>query len=209
MPQKMIDNVHWLGHDTFRVSGSKTVYFDPWDVSGEPKADIILVSHDHYDHCSPDDVAKLSKPDTVILTEAQSAQKLTGDVRVMTPGQSLEAHGVKVTAVPAYNVDKAFHPKANQWLGFVVEMDGVRIYHTGDSDFIPEMKDLQVDIALVPVSGTYVMDAGQAVEAARAIRPAIAVPMHYGRIVGSDDDARSFADALAGEIAVVIKTKEE
>ena len=204
----MIDQLHWLGHSSFYYQGSKIVYFDPWEVSGQPKADVVLVSHDHHDHCSPDDVAKISKPDTVIVTEPKAAGRLSGDVRVMAPGQSLEANGIKVTALPSYNQDKQFHPRANAWLGFIAEIDGVKIYHTGDSDLIPEMEGLEVDIALIPVSGTYVMDADQAVEAARAIRPKIAVPMHYGRIVGSEEDAKKFEAALKDEIRVVVKTKE-
>jgi L-ascorbate metabolism protein UlaG (beta-lactamase superfamily) len=208
MPEKMIENIHWLGHDGFYVEGSKVVYFDPWEIGGGPKADLVCISHEHYDHCSPGDVEKISKQDTVIVTEAVAAGKLSGDVRVLKPGESLEVAGVRVTAVPSYNTDKSFHPKSNQWLGFVVEMDGVKIYHAGDSDFIPEMKDLEVDIALIPVSGTYVMDVDQAIEAARAIKPKIAVPMHYGKIVGSEDDAERFAQALENEMTVVIKQKE-
>jgi len=208
MPEKMIDKIHWLGHDSFYVQGSKVVYFDPWEVSGSPKADLVLVSHDHYDHCSPEDVAKISKPETVIVTEPDSAKKLKGNVKSMKPGQSLEVSGVKIKAVPSYNVDKQFHPKANNWLGFIVELDGVKIYHAGDTDFIPEMKGLDVDIALIPVSGTYVMNADQAVQAARAIKPKIAVPMHYDKIVGSEADAKKFAEALKNEMKVVVKKKE-
>lgn len=208
MPEKMIENIHWLGHDGFYVTGSRVVYFDPWEISHGPKADIICISHEHFDHCSPGDVEKISKEDTVIVTEALAAGKLSGDVRVLKPWGSVEVAGVRVTAVPSYNTDKAFHPKSNEWLGFVVEMDGVKIYHAGDADFIPEMKDLDVDIALIPVSGTYVMDADQAIEAARAIKPKIAVPMHYGKIVGSEDDAKKFADALKDEMTVVIKQKK-
>ncbi len=208
MPENMIDRIHWLGHDSFYAAGSRVVYFDPWEIGAFPKADIVLVSHEHGDHCSPADVARVSKPGTVVITEPRSAAKLTGDVRVVSPGRSLEVGGVRVTAVPSYNMDKDFHPKANNWLGFVVELDGVKIYHTGDSDFIPEMKEMDVDIALIPVSGTYVMDAEQAVLAARAIKPRIAVPMHYGKIVGSEADAEKFAAALQGEMRVVIKQKE-
>ena len=208
MPEKMIENIHWLGHDSFYVKGSKVVYFDPWEVSGVPKADVVLVSHEHFDHCSPDDVAKLTKSDTIIVTEPASARKLSGNVKTVKPGESIVANGVKITAMPSYNTDKQFHPKGNNWLGFVVELDGVKIYHSGDTDFIPEMKNLSVDIALIPVSGTYVMNADQAVEAARAIGPKIAVPMHWGKIVGSEDDAKKFAAALEGEMKVVIKKKE-
>ncbi len=208
MPEKMIENIHWLGHDGFYATGSKVVYFDPWEISEGPKADVICITHEHFDHCSPSDVKKISKDDTVIVTEAVAAEKLSGDVRVLKPGQSVDAGGTRVNAVPSYNTDKDFHPKSNEWLGFVVEMDGVRIYHAGDADFIPEMRDLDVDIALIPVSGTYVMDVDQAIEAARAIKPKIAVPMHYGKIVGSEDDAKKFAEALKDEMTVVIKQKE-
>jgi L-ascorbate metabolism protein UlaG (beta-lactamase superfamily) len=208
MPEKMIEHIHWLGHDGFYVAGSKVLYFDPWEISAGPKADVICISHEHFDHCSPGDVEKISKDGTVIVTEAVAARKLSGDVRVLKPGESVEVAGVKVTAVPSYNTDKAFHPKSNQWLGFVVEMDGVKIYHAGDADFIPEMKDLHVDIALIPVSGTYVMNVDQAIEAVRAIRPRIAVPMHYGKIVGSEADAKRFAEKLKDEMTVVVKQKE-
>jgi L-ascorbate metabolism protein UlaG (beta-lactamase superfamily) len=208
MPTKMIDNIHWLGHDGFYAAGSKVVYFDPWEISGGPKADVILITHEHFDHCSPADVEKISTPSTVVITEELSACKLKGTVVVLKPTESTTVHGIKVTAVPSYNTDKQFHPKEKEWLGFIVELDGVKIYHAGDADFIPEMKNLNVDIALIPVSGTYVMNVDQAIEAARAIKPKIAVPMHYGKIVGSEDDAKKFAAALKNEMTVVVKQKE-
>ncbi len=200
----VVEKITWLGHDGFRIDGDQTIYIDPYEIAPGPKADLILVTHEHFDHCAPKDVAKLQSSETVIVTEKDSAQKLTGDVRIMVPGDSITVGKTRIEAVPAYNTNKQFHPKENQWLGFVVEIDGVRIYHAGDTDFIPEMKELKVDIALLPVSGTYVMTAKEAVKAAVAIGPKLAIPMHYGAIVGDKTDAERFQKALAGKIEVVI-----
>ncbi|MCD6297607.1 MAG: MBL fold metallo-hydrolase, partial [Deltaproteobacteria bacterium] len=196
--------IQWLGHDGFRIDAVKTIYFDPYEIKGGPKADLIFISHDHFDHCSPEDVARIQGSDTVIVTEKDSAKKLTGDVRVLKPGETLTLNDIKVQAVPSYNTDKAFHPRANNWLGFVVEIEGVKVYHAGDCDFMPEMKDLEVDIAFLPVSGTYVMTAEQAVEAALAINPKLPIPFHYGAIVGEEQEAGNFRKALEGKTGVVV-----
>ena len=202
--QEMLEKMTWLGHDCFRIDGSKTVYIDPYNIEPGKKADLVLVTHDHFDHCSPEDVEKIMQPETIVATEKDSAKKLSGNVKTVKPGDSLAIDDVKIEAVPAYNINKDFHPKANDWLGFVLEMDGVRIYHAGDTDFIPEMETLNVDIALLPVSGTYVMTADEAVKAALAIEPGIAVPMHYGAIVGDSNDALTFKAKLEGKIDVRI-----
>ena len=207
--QEMAEKLAWLGHDAFRIEASKTIYFDPYGITGGPKADLILISHDHFDHCSPEDAAKVQKAGTVIVTEKTSAKKVSGDVRVIKPGDTVEIEGVKVTGVPSYNTDKDFHPRKNGWLGFIVELDGVKIYHAGDTDFIPEMKDFKVDIALIPVSGTYVMTAEQAVKAALAMKPKLAIPMHYGAIVGDQSDALQFKKELEGKVEVRILKKSE
>jgi L-ascorbate metabolism protein UlaG (beta-lactamase superfamily) len=207
MIQEMANNIFWLGHDSFRIEAEKTIYIDPYQISSGPKADLILITHEHFDHCSPEDVSKIQHSGTVIVTEKDSAKKLSGDVRVIAPGESVSLDDVTVVGVPSYNTDKDFHPKTNAWLGFIVEVEGVRIYHAGDADFIPEMKDFEVDIALLPVSGTYVMSADQAVEAALAIQPKLAIPMHYGAIVGDEGDALNFKKALEGKIEVLILPK--
>lgn len=200
----MVENIHWLGHDSFRVDGPVTIYVDPWQVpAGAPQADLVLITHDHYDHCSPEDVRRISKADTVVVTVAAAAKKLKGDVRVVRPGDSLTVKGVPIEVVPAYNVNKRFHPKSAGHVGFVFTVGGQRIYHAGDTDFIPEMKNLQVDIALLPVSGTYVMTAAEAAEAAQAIKPQVAIPMHYGEIVGSKSDAERFRELYTGEVVVL------
>ena len=207
MIKAFADKIVWLGHDGFRIDAEKTVYFDPYQIEGGPVADLILISHEHFDHCSPEDVAKIQGPETVIVTEKDSAKKLTGDIRILKPGEILDLGDVKIEAVPSYNTDKDFHPRKNGWLGFIVELEGVKVYHAGDADFIPEMKDFDVDIALLPVSGTYVMTADQAVKAALAINPKLAIPMHYGAIVGDMADALNFKKELEGKIEVSILEK--
>ena len=207
MIESFAKKIHWLGHDGFRIDSETTIYFDPYQIEAGPQADLIFISHDHFDHCSPEDVAKIQGPETIIVTEKDSAQKLTGDVRILKPGDSLNLGEIKIQGIPSYNTDKDFHPRKNGWLGFLVEVSGVKVYHAGDTDHIPEMEDLKVDIALLPVSGTYVMTAAQAVKAALAMGPGLAIPMHYGAIVGSSQDALDFKNTLDGKVDVLILGK--
>ena len=204
----MIKNIHWLGHDTFKIVGEKVIYTDPFKIKKKDEADIILITHEHYDHCSPDDVKLVQGPDTVIVTTADCAKKLTGKVKTVKPGDTVTVEGIEIDAVPSYNTNKQFHPRPNGWVGYIFTVQGQRIYVAGDTDYIPEMKNFRVDIALLPVSGTYVMTAEEAVRAALDIGPKIAIPMHYGSIVGSKDDADRFAEGLKGKIEVVILQEE-
>jgi L-ascorbate metabolism protein UlaG (beta-lactamase superfamily) len=205
----MTRDIHWLGHDTFRITGEKTIYTDPFKIKKRDAADLILITHVHYDHCSPDDVAKIQGPDTVIVTPAECAEKLTGKVIVVKPGDTVNAAGVEVQVVPAYNTNKQFHTKDKGWVGYIFIANKMKIYIAGDTDHIPEMKTFQnVDIALLPVSGTYVMTADEAAMAAMDIKPKVALPMHYGSIVGSKKDAEAFAEKLKGKIEVVILREE-
>ena len=208
MLEDILHKITWLGHDAFRIDAGKVIYIDPFGFTGGPLGDLILISHDHFDHCSPEDVARLRHERSVIVTEKDSARKLQGDVRVLKPGESLDVESIHIEAVPAYNTDKPFHPRKNGWLGFVLEIEGTRIYHAGDTDFIPEMKNLQADIALLPVSGTYVMTAEQAIQAALALHPKIALPMHWGAIVGGEEDALRFQKGLQGKIEVRVMKKQ-
>ena len=206
MVDKIFKNLRWLGHDAFLLrGGGKVIYFDPFKLGpGLPPADIICISHEHYDHCSPADVLMIQQPSTLIVAEAKAAAKLTGKILTLAPGEHREVGEITIEAVAAYNINKKFRPKANRWLGFIITVDGVRIYHAGDTDYIPEMKGLRADIILLPVSGTYVMTAEEAAQAAVAIGPKIAIPMHYGEVVGTSDDAVRFAAALAGRVRVEI-----
>lgn len=192
----LLKRLHWLGHDSFRLDGPPVVYLDPWRLPKDsPLADLILVSHEHSDHCSPEDVDLIRGEHTTVITDTSSAGKLSAPVTVLRPGESTTVGDIEVAAVPAYNLDKPFHPKQAQHVGYVLTIAGERLYFAGDSDNIPEMEGLSCDVALLPVSGVYVMTAEEAVEAAKAISPKVAVPMHYASgVAGTLEDAERFRD---------------
>jgi L-ascorbate metabolism protein UlaG (beta-lactamase superfamily) len=200
----VLSKIHWLGHATTRIDASKVIYIDPWKLKDNAKkADIILITHDHFDHCVPSDVKKIQKADTTIVTVKDCAGKLSGDVKIVKPGDKLNVKGIDIETVPAYNVNKDFHPKAKGWVGFIVTIDGVKIYQAGDTDMTEEMKQLKVDIALLPVGGTYTMTAGEAATAANIFKPKVVIPMHWGDIVGSKADAEAFRKAFTGETVIL------
>lgn len=202
----MIERIHWLGHASFRIDGPPTIYIDPWQLGADPpQADLVLVTHDHYDHCSPEDVNRVRGETTLVVANSSAAKKLGRGVQVVKAGDHLDVAGVTVEAVPAYNVDKTFHPKKVGHVGYIVTVGKTRIYHTGDTDPIPEMTGLSADILLVPVSGTYVADAAQAAEIVRAVKPKIAVPMHIGAIVGSQADAERFKEMVDCQVVMLEK----
>lgn len=191
--QDALEHIHWLGHASVRLDFDKTIYVDPWRLDPEaPKADVVLISHDHHDHFSAQDIAIVRKEDTAYVTIEVVASKLQGDVHVVRPGSTLTVHGIGIHAVPAYNIGKQFHPKGVGYVGFVVDTGGRSIYIAGDTDFTPEMREVKADIALLPVGGRYTMTADEAAQAANAIRPSLAIPLHYGTIVGSSADANRF-----------------
>ncbi|HBR21449.1 MAG TPA: Zn-dependent hydrolase [Nitrospiraceae bacterium] len=205
----MLKDIHWLGHDTFKITGEKVIYTDPFKIKKKDNADIILITHEHYDHCSPEDVKKIQNADTVIVATADCAKKLSGKIKIVKPGDKINVEGIEIEAVPSYNTNKQFHQKNRGWVGYIFKVKGQRIYIAGDTDHIPEMKGFKnIDIALLPVSGTYVMTADEAVKAALDIKPKIAIPMHYGSIVGDKNDAKKFADGLKGKIEAVILQEE-
>ena len=195
--------IKWFGQSGFLLEAEgKAVYIDPYNlsVSGEA-ADLILITHPHYDHCSMEDIQKIVKDGTVIVCPADCQSKIARidkkvKLKIMQAGETVELDelGIKIGAVPAYNKDKEYHSRSEGWLGYVVKIGESVVYHAGDTDLIPEMEKLQgkVQVALLPVGGTYTMDSGEAAEAAAIIKPEIAVPMHYGEVVGTEADAQNF-----------------
>lgn len=204
-PPELLNDLHWLGHDSFRLDRPVVIYIDPWNLAPDsPPADLILVSHDHYDHCSPDDVQRVRRADTVVAANPAAAAKLAGPVQILRPGDEAELRGVTVRTLPAYNLNKRFHPRAAEGLGFLLTLGDETLYFAGDTDAIPEMEGLRPDLALLPVSGTYVMTAEEAVEAARAMQPRWVVPMHYGAgVVGEPADAERFLSQSPAPVTIL------
>src|SRR4051812_6334444 len=209
----LVDAVEWLGHSGFRIrAGRAAIYIDPYRVDAGPEADLILITHGHYDHFSPQDVERLSGPGTTLVAPAPVAERLSGQVRSIAPGEVLELGRVDVRGVAAYNTAKRdpsgvlFHPREAGWVGYELRVGGERLYHSGDTDVIPEMDEVAgVDVALLAVSGTYVMTAGEAAEAARRIQPGVAVPMHWGDDIGTRADAEAFADLAPVPVRIMDK----
>lgn len=195
-----LEGVKWFGHASFsfvdKATGNKIYYIDPFDLpngGGLEKADLIFITHAHYDHLSQNDIAKLLKKDTVIVgpMDCLAQIELTSDQKQeVVPNLDYTVKGVDFHTVPAYNIKperKSFHPKENNWVGYVLIINGKKIYHSGDTDFIPDMKefkDLEIDIAMIPIGGTYTMSVDEAIEAANEIQAKITIPIHYKRLLG-------------------------
>lgn len=188
----MEEKIYWLGHSSVFIKSDKIIYFDPWKLKKYEKADLILISHSHYDHFSAADIDRIKKDDTVVICP-KDCSGLDMKVQYVKPGDKVEVHGIPLEIVPSYNTNKDFHPKGNNWLGFILTVEGTRIYYCGDTDFIPEMKQIKADIVIVPVGGTYTMTADEAANAVNEIKPKVAIPIHYDDIVGSIQDAERFA----------------
>lgn len=197
--------IKWLGHAGFLIKNSKVIYIDPFNIKeNNEKADLILITHSHYDHCSIADLNKIIKEGTRIIFPVDCQSKITKiDVPVKMviaePRQEFEFGNIKISTLPAYNLDKHFHPKDEGWLGYLIKIDDVLIYHAGDTDVIPEMQILtghkQANkklIALLPIGGRFTMNSEEAFEAAKIIKPFLAIPMHYGSIIGTEEDAKDF-----------------
>ena len=209
----MDPKVTWFAQSAFRLEhGGVRIYIDPFKIpDGEPTADILLLTHDHGDHLSAADIAKVRDANTAVVAGPAVSDKIDQPFTELRPGDATTIQNAKIRAVPAYTTSKfresgeATHPKESQHVGYLVEIDDLTFYFLSDTDVIPEMNEIgPVDYAFVPVSGVFVMTAEEAAEAVKIIQPSVAIPCHYGVVVGSAEDARRFADLVPDQVRVWI-----
>ena len=211
----MIDNIEVFTQNSIRIKTEKgNIYFDPFHMTEEPHdADFIFVTHDHYDHFSPEDIDKVSCEKTILIVpekmkdKAKEAAGSVNEIMTVTPGASFETHGLEFETVPAYNTLKPFHPKSAGWVGYILIVDGKRIYVAGDTDATGEAKKVKCDVALIPIGGTFTMDARKAAELINTISPEVAIPTHYGSVVGSPSDGETFAGLVKSPIKAELKIR--
>lgn len=209
----MLDKIDVFTQSSIRIRGDfATIYVDPFHIKEEPHdADYVLITHSHYDHFSLEDIRKVLKPDTILVVpetmedDAREVEREVKEIETVKPGVYREIEGLELETVPAYNTVKPFHPKRAEWVGFIIRIDGKRIYVAGDTGLTKEAKKVKCDIALVPIGGTYTMDYKRAAELVNTIRPEYAIPTHYGSIVGKKTDGQAFAGLVKSPVKVVEK----
>jgi L-ascorbate metabolism protein UlaG (beta-lactamase superfamily) len=209
---EMVDKIHWIQQSCFRIEGPKCkIYTDPLSITQADVADLILITHSHDDHFSPADIDKIAGPNTIII--APEDCNYTGKYAkrvVLLPGEEFTVNRhIKIKAVPAYNVTKTyFHPKSSNWVGYLITINGVTVYHAGDTERIPEMKNFTCDIAMLPLGQVYTMNSvADAAESAKDVKARVAIPMHFDLYEGTIEDASTFKNLLEGSVKVVIKTR--
>ncbi len=200
--------IEWLGHSGFLLEHGKRIYIDPYKVKDPKIADVVLLTHDHYDHCSIEDLKRIVSDSTAIILPIDCISSLAGRVPgktiVIEPGKRLKSDSFEIEAVPAYNLNKTAHLKQNNWLGYIITLNGVRIYHAGDTDRIPEMRSIRADVALLPVSGQSTMTAEEAALAASDINCRLAIPMHWGAgVAGNIADAERFKSLSKCDVRIL------
>ena len=209
-----LKNVRWLGHSSFIITSEVediTIYIDPYKINSDTIANYIFLTHTHYDHFSFNDIVSISNKDTRLFAPADAQPKLKeyiGNVTIVQPNDKYQVENLIIDTVPAYNQFSGFHPKSNNWVGYIIELDGKKYFHSGDTDYIDELNNLkskELFVAMLPVGGTYTMDAKDAAKLANVIKPRYAIPMHYGTVIGDIKDAEEFKKLFNGETVILEK----
>ncbi len=211
----MTENIEVFGQNSIRIrSGVGAIYIDPFRMTEEPKdAAFVLLTHDHYDHFSPKDIAKVVCDTTVMIVpekmkeKAEKIKDMVSRIETVRPGEHYEIDGLTFDTVAAYNLMKPFHPKSAQWVGYILDIEGRKIYVAGDTDATNDAKAVKCDVALIPIGGTYTMDAKKAANLINEMKPSAAIPVHYGTAVGSPRDGEEFASLVRDPVQVELKIK--
>ena len=211
----MLENIEVLYHSTIRISKNKVIYIDPFKIDKDYNdADIVFITHDHFDHYSEEDIDKVINENTTIIIPKELLTKILrkginkNAVITVESNKEYMVQGIKFETIPAYNTNKTFHPKENDWVGYIITLDGIRYYIAGDTDITEENRKVKCDVAFVPVGGTYTMDFKEAAQLINEIQPKIAVPIHYGSVVGTKQDATDFIKLLHPSIKGIILMKQ-
>ena len=211
----MLDNIEVLYHSSIRINKEKIIYIDPFKIDKDYNdADIVFITHDHFDHYSEEDIDKVINENTTIIIPEELLTKILrkginkNAVITVESNKEYMVQGIKFETIPAYNTNKTFHPKENDWVGYIITLDGIRYYIAGDTDITEENRKVKCDVAFVPVGGTYTMNYSEAAELVNIIKPKIAVPIHYGSVVGTKQDATNFIKLLHSSIKGIILMKQ-
>ena len=211
----MLENIEVLYHSSIRINKEKTIYIDPFKIDRNYNdADIVFITHDHYDHYSEEDIDKVINENTTIIIPEELLTKLLrkginkNAIITVEPNKNYMVQGIKFETISAYNTNKTFHPKENGWVGYIIIINGIRYYIAGDTDITEENKKVKCDVAFVPVGGTYTMDFKEAAQLINEIQPKIAIPIHYGSVVGTNQDATDFVKLLHPSIKGIILMKQ-
>ena len=211
----MLENVEVLCHSSIKINKEKVIYIDPFKIEKNYNdADIVFITHDHYDHYSEEDIDKVINENTIIIIPEELLTKLLrkginkNAVITVESNKEYMVQGIKFETIPAYNTNKTFHPKENDWVGYIITLDGIRYYIAGDTDITEENRKVKCDVAFVPVGGTYTTDFKEAAQLINEIQPKIAVPIHYGSVVGTKQDATDFIKLLNPSIKGIILMKQ-
>jgi L-ascorbate metabolism protein UlaG (beta-lactamase superfamily) len=211
----MLENVEVLYHSSIKIKDNKIIYIDPFKIDKDYNdADIVFITHDHFDHYSEEDIDKVINENTTIIIPEELLTKILrkginkNAVITVESNKEYMVQGIKFETIPAYNTNKTFHPKENNWVGYIITLDGIRYYIAGDTDITEENRKVKCDVAFVPVGGTYTMNYSEAAELVNIIKPKIAVPIHYGSVVGTKQDATNFIKLLHSSIKGIILMKQ-